>query len=179
MGECRTGRLEPVVSREVWKHEREDFAPWLARPDNLELLGDALGLRLEGARLEEPADGFRADILCREAGTGARVVIETQLGRSDHRHLGQIMAYAAGFRASAVIWLAERFHDIHRAALDRLNAVDDVRYFGVEIDMWKIGESDPAPSFTVVAEPGDKPPAEKPQRRLRPVRGAYRRAARG
>ena len=178
MGNCRIGRLECVDLRTVWKRERDDFAPWLAEPGNLALLGDAVGLRLETARLEEPADRFRADILCRETGSDSNVVIEAQLGPTDHRHLGQIVAYSAGFRASAVIWLAERFRDVHRRALDRLNGVDTVRYFGLEIEMLKIGDSDPAPRFTIVAEPGDKPAASKPPRRVRPVRGAISRPAR-
>ena len=155
-----------------------NFTPWLARPGNLALLGEAVGLRLEGARLEQVADGFRADMLCREAGTDSSVVIEAQLGPSDHRHLGQIVAYSAGFRASAVIWLAERFHPVHRQAMERLNAIDSVRYFAVEIEMWKIGDSDPAPLFAVVAEPGEKPSADRPPRRVRPLRGAFQLAAR-
>ena len=45
MGECRVGRLERVDLRSVWPRERHDFVPWLARPDNLALLGEAAGPR--------------------------------------------------------------------------------------------------------------------------------------
>ncbi len=178
MGNCRVGRLERVGLRSVWRREREDFAPWLAEPGNLALLGDAAGLRLVAASLEQPVDRFRADIVCREAGSGSRVVIEVQLGPTDHRHLGQVLAYAAGFGASAVIWLAPKFHDLHREALDWMNRGATARYFGLEIEMWRIGESDPAPRFTVVAEPGAAAePAPRPPCRVRPVRGAFGRAA--
>ena len=182
MGRRRTGFLERVEPRVLWERERADFTPWLAEPDNLALLGDAVRLRLEGARLERPLDGFRADILCRDADTASPVVIEAQLGASDHRHLGQIVSYSAGFRPSAVIWLAERFHDVHRAAIDRLNAIDDdVRWFAVAFAMWQIEGSVAAPVFTVVAGPGEKKPAkmERPPCRARPVRRAFQRAARG
>ena len=180
MGRRRTGFLERVEPRARWEHERADFTPWLAEPDNLALLGEAVRLRLEGARLERPLDGFRADMLCRDADTDSPVVIEAQLGPSDHRHLGQIVAYSAGFRPSAAIWLAERFHDAHRAAIDRLNAIDDARWFAVEFAMWRIEGSVAAPVFTVVAGPGEEKAkkTERPPGRLRPVRGAFQRAAR-
>ncbi len=180
MGRRRTGFLERVEPRAVWEHERADFTPWLAEPGNLALLGDAVGLRLEGPRLETPIDGFRADMLCRDADTCSPVVIEAQLGPGDHRHLGQIVAYSAGFRPSATIWLAERFHDVHRAAIDRLNAIDDARWFAVEFAMWRIEGSVAAPIFTVVSGPGEEKTkkTERPPCRVRPLRGAFQRAAR-
>ena len=178
MGECRVGRLERVDLRSVWPRERHDFVPWLARPDNLALLGEAAGLRLEGARLEWPIGGLRADLLCREAPGGSSVVIEAQLGLSDHRHLGQILAYASGFRACAAIWLAERFREVHCASIDRLNGVEGMRCFGLEIEMWRIGRSDPAPRFAVVAGPGDEAPGPRQAQRVRPIRGAISRPAR-
>ena len=45
-----------------------------------------------------PVGGCRADIVCRDAATLSPVVIEAQLERSDHSHLGQVVAYAAGHR---------------------------------------------------------------------------------
>jgi hypothetical protein len=37
-------KLERVPLREAWKHEANDFTPWLAEEDNLNTLAD--GLRL-------------------------------------------------------------------------------------------------------------------------------------
>ena len=37
-------KLERVPLREAWKHEANDFTPWLAEEDNLNTLADALGL---------------------------------------------------------------------------------------------------------------------------------------
>ena len=44
-----------------------------------------------------------------------------------------------------------------RAALDWLNEVSETgtRFLGLEIDLWKIGDSVPAPKFNVVARPKD------------------------
>ena len=39
-----------VNVRRMWEHEALDFTPWLAR--NLDLLGEALGLKLEQVRPE-------------------------------------------------------------------------------------------------------------------------------
>ena len=38
-------------------------------------------------------------------------------------HLGQLLTYAAGLEAVTVVWIAERFTDEHRAALDWLNEI--------------------------------------------------------
>ena len=159
MNDPNLGRLEPVNLRVVWKDEARDFTPWLARPQNLELLADTLGLELDADTVETEKDvgPFRADILCRETGSEDWVLIENQLGPTDHAHLGQLLTYAAGLRAVTVVWIAERFIGEHRAALDRLNQITDekFRFFGVEIRLGKIGESLPAPMFNVVSEPND------------------------
>ena len=41
------GRLERVDLREAWGTEDGDFTPWLAREENIALLGDAIGIDLE------------------------------------------------------------------------------------------------------------------------------------
>lgn len=174
MAKCRIGRLGRVGLRDVWERERRDFAPWLAEPDNLALLGEAVGLPLEAPVLEKPVGGCRADIVCRDAATLSPVVIETQLERSDHCHLGQVVAYAAGIEASAAIWLAAGFRDLHRVALDRLNRQGGLRYFGVELEMWKLGDT-AAPIFRVVSRPADPPPeVTAPSIRPAPARRAVR-----
>lgn len=163
------GRLERVKPASVWKSEAGEFLPWLAAPANLSCLGAALGLALDPVGRETQVGHFRADLLCRDRDTGAAVVIEAQLGKSDHRHLGQILTYACALQARAVVWLASRFHAEHRAVLDRLNECSSLELgcFAVEMDMWKIGASDTAPRFTVVAEPTAWPfPAPE-----RPVEG--------
>ena len=63
--------------------------------DNLALLGEALDLELELDGQEVSVGPFRADILCTNLADGSRVLVENQLERTDHTHLGQLMAYAA------------------------------------------------------------------------------------
>ena len=151
------GRLERVELREVWGSEPVDFTPWLAEPGNMQLLGDSIGLELATEGIEQPVGPYSADILCRDTATGRYVVIENQLDRTDHSHLGQILTYAAGLDATSVIWLARRFTDEHRAALVWLNnmAGEHLNLFGLEIELWRIGDSVVAPKFNIVAEPND------------------------
>ena len=156
MDDLNLGRLEPVDIDTVWDNEPAGFTPWLARAENLGTLGAALGLRLELEAQEMAVGALRADLVCRDVDTGRPVLIENQLGRSDHGHLGQTIAYAAGIDAAAVIWLARRFSDEHRLALGWLNGIagDKTRFFGLEIELWKIDDSRAAPRFDVVSGPG-------------------------
>lgn len=150
------GQLEPVPLREAWRHEANEFTPWLAEPENLGALARALGLsELELVATEHWVGGFKLDILCTEG--GEPVVIENQLAETDHKHLGQILTYAAGVGARKVIWVASTFRPEHKAALEFLNAntTDELGFFGVQIELWRIAQSPLAPKFEVVVRPDD------------------------
>jgi len=149
-------KLEQVALREAWKHEATEFTPWLAEQDNLDTLAQALGIsELELVATEHWVGDFKLDILCTDG--DQQVVIENQLAETDHKHLGQILAYAAGVSARKVIWIAESFRLEHIAALQYLNdnTTDDLRFFGVQIELWRIGDSPLAPKFEVVVKPND------------------------
>jgi len=89
------GRLEKVKLREVWADEARDFTPWLASEANIKLLGDTLDLELEVEAQERNVGPFRADILCKDTSNDQWVLIENQLERTDHNHLGQLMTYVS------------------------------------------------------------------------------------
>lgn len=150
-------RLEPVELFDVWSHEAHDFTPWLATVDNIKQLGDALGIELEVEATEQHVGSFKADILCRNLSDQSRVLIENQLNSSDHSHLGQLLTYTAGLDAATIIWVASKFRDEHRAAIDWLNqnTNDGVDFFAVEIEVWRIGDSPPAPRFNIACRPND------------------------
>lgn len=151
------GRLEPVQLREIWTSESNDFTPWLAREGNLSVLGEALDIELELEAQETSVGPFRADILCRDTVTSEWVLIENQLERTNHTHLGQLLTYASGLEAVTIVWIAAVFSDEHRATLDWLNAITEerFRFFGLEVELWRIGESVAAPKFNVVSKPND------------------------
>ena len=85
------------------------------------------------------------------------MLIENQLERTDHTHLGQILTYVAGLEVNTVIWIASDFTEEHRAALDWLNAAthESYHFFGIQVELWRIGDSPPAPRFNLVAKPND------------------------
>ncbi len=151
------GRIEKVDLRSIWTNEGREFTPWLAESDNLTILGAALGIDLILEAKEKDVGPFRADILCKNSADESWIVIENQLEPTDHRHLGQLLTYAAGLNAVTIVWVSAQFCEEHRAALDWLNqvTVDSVSFFGLEIELWKIGNSDPAPRFSVVSQPND------------------------
>jgi hypothetical protein len=149
------GRLERVELRDIWISEATSFTPWLARPENLAVLGEALSLDLELEAQERAVGPFRADLLCKDVDTDRWVLIENQLERTDHTHLGQLLTYASGLDAVTIVWIAARFTEEHRSTLDWLNKITDesFRFFGLEVELWKIGSSPAAPKFNVVSKP--------------------------
>lgn len=151
------GKLEKVNLRRIWETEAGEFTPWLAREENIRLLGDTIGLELEVEAQEKEVGPFRADILCKDTGTNHWVLIENQLERTNHEHLGQLLTYAAGLNAVTIIWISERFTEEHRATLDWLNEITESQFnfFGLEIELWRIGDSPVAPKFNIIAKPND------------------------
>ena len=150
------GAIEKVDNvRGVWPTEDGYFTPWLA--ENLDKLGEELGMDLEMSETEAQVGTFKLDVLARDVDTKGEVVIENQFGNTDHTHLGQLLTYAGGFDAQAVVWIAESFRDEHRQALDFLNlrTGENTQFFGVEIQLWSIDGSLPAPHFKLVAFPNE------------------------
>lgn len=120
-------------------------------------MGETLGIDLELEAQEKAVGPFRADILCKDVGTGAWVLIENQLETTDHRHLGQLLTYASGLQAVTIVWIAARFTEEHRSTLDWLNKITDesFRFFGLEVELWRIGDSRAAPKFSFISKPNN------------------------
>lgn len=149
------GHLDQVDPRTIWPHEALNFTPWLLA--NAERLAEALGIELELTEAEHPVGGFSLDLIGRDMTNGTVVIVENQLQASDHTHLGQVLTYAAGTSADTIVWLTTSFRDEHRQALTWLNEHTDesTHFFGVELQVVRIGASVPAPVFKVVVLPND------------------------
>ena len=150
-------RLKKINLKEVWDNEAQDFTPWLAEEKNLELLSETIRTPLELEAQEKDVGPFRADILCKNTEDESWVLIENQIDKTDHKHLGQLLTYASGLQAVTIVWISAKFTEEHRAALDWLNKItdDDFRFFGLEIELWKIGDSSAAPKFNIVSKPNN------------------------
>ncbi len=150
-------KLEKVDLREVWKHEALDFTNWLAKPENLELLSDEIGIDISLIQTEASVGNFNVDILAEEENTGRKIVIENQLESTDHDHLGKIITYASGFDAEIIVWIVKSVRDEHKQAIDWLNEHTDsnINIFAIQMEVWKISNSPYAPKFQVIAKPND------------------------
>ena len=96
------GKIESVPLREIWKREAYDFTSWLQ--DNIDVLNDALGLSLSNPEREQSAGSFNVDLVAEDE-NGNPVIIENQLEKSDHNHLGKLITYLIAIGAKTVIWI--------------------------------------------------------------------------
>ena len=101
--------MQPLAPPEVWPHEARDFTRWLLL--NADVLSDVLGMQLELTEAEHSVGGFSLDLIGRDLATGEIVIVENQLERTDHAHLGQLLTYAGGTDALNIVWCAPSFHE--------------------------------------------------------------------
>ena len=147
------GTLELVDVRKIWNHEERDFTPWLA--DNLLRLNAVLDMNLELVAIEDrKPEAGRADILAKDTGSGANVVIENQLDWSDDSHLARLLGYAASRDAQVVIWISTGFWKWHLDIRDWLGKAG-VEIYGIELSAWRIGDV-VAPHFELVTGSGGR-----------------------
>jgi len=155
----KLGKIEKLENlRSIWQHEAHDFSRWLAQEDNIALLSDAIGIDMVLEETESAVGSFNVDIFAaEEGGTGRKIIIENQLEETNHDHLGKIITYASGKGAEVVIWIVKRARDEHKQAVEWLNQHTDknIGFFLLEIELWKINDSLPAPKFNVVERPND------------------------
>lgn len=151
------GNLRKINIREKWSHEALEFTPWLAKEENIMKLGQTLGLELEVENTEVAVGPYWADILAKDTGNGNYVIIENQLEKTDHDHLGKAITYASVLDASAVIWVASKFTEEHKKALDWLNehTSSSTSFYGVVLELWQIDDSRPAVFFNVISQPNE------------------------
>jgi hypothetical protein len=131
------------------------LTPWIASQEGLALLGQALDIELVCENCEVPVGPFNADILARDLTSNEFVVIENQLERTNHDHFGKTLTYAAVLGAKTIVWIARSFTEEHRKAVEWLNELTkgELSVYGVELQVWRIGQSAPAPRFEIVAVP--------------------------
>ena len=154
----KLGKLERIDDlRSIWKHEAKDFTPWLAKEENLALLSDAVGIDMVLEEQESNVGDFSVDLYATEDGTGRKIIIENQLEETNHDHLGKIITYASGKDAEVIIWIVKKARDEHRQAIEWLNQHTDEKsaFFLIEIEVWKINDSEPAAKFNIVERPND------------------------
>jgi hypothetical protein len=150
------GRLKRVPVRYVWENEERDFTPWLE--ENIDVLAEALGIELSVDKREaKVGERFKVDLLA-EGANEDYVVIESQFGKSDHDHLGKLLTYMTNlinYGVKKAIWICEDPQPEHIEAINWLNrnTPPDVGFYLVKLEVFQIGDSPPAPHFSIVSQP--------------------------
>jgi hypothetical protein len=153
-GELPTiGRLQRVPLREVWRHEAASFTTWLR--DNIEVLNEVLDLSLANAEREQPAGAFSVDIVA-EDGAGNAVIIENQLEKSDHDHLGKLITYLSAFEAKKAVWIVADPRPEHVRAVTWLNESTSASFYLLKVEAVRIDASRPAPLLTLITGPSEE-----------------------
>lgn len=149
------GEVVEVPVTELWPLEEVHFTPWLL--EHASYLEEVLGIPIELHEAEHPVGKFELDLYGRDLSTGSTLIVENQLTKTDHKHLGQLLAYAAGTDATTIVWISPHVREEHRQTLDWLNQHTDeqTRFFGIEIHAIRIGDSAPALQLRLAAEPND------------------------
>jgi len=148
------GRMKKVPLKEVWKHEAKDFTSWLEK--NIEVLGEEIDVDLTAIEKEKDVGTFSTDLLAEDR-SGQKVVIENQLKKTDHDHLGKIITYISNLDAKIAIWISSNPRPEHLKAIDWLNeTAADIKFYLVKIEAYKIDKSDPAAKFFVVSGPSEE-----------------------
>lgn len=146
------GKLERVALREVWIHEAYDFTQWLE--NNISVLNEALGITLVNVDREQAAGTFSIDLVAEDEG-GGTVIIENQLEKSNHDHLGKLITYLTALSAKTAIWIVSDPRPEHVAAVTWLNESASAEFYMVKVEAVRIGESLPAALFTLIVGPSE------------------------
>lgn len=144
------GKLERVALREVWRHEAYDFTRWLQ--DNIDVLNEALDLSLVNVEREQAAGSFSIDLVAEREG-GGKVIIENQLEKSNHDHLGKLLTYMVAMEAQAAIWIVSEPRPEHVSVVAWLNESSSSDFYLVKVEAVRIGGSPPAPLLTLIVGP--------------------------
>lgn len=149
-------KLTEVQLREIWKNEAKDFTTWLET--NIDSINEVLDTTLTIISKEEGVGPFSADLVAEDE-PGEKVVIENQLEITDHDHLGKLITYLSNLDAKSAIWITSKPKQEHINAINWLNEIGNkagIRFYLIVVKAYRIGDSPPAPHFSVIAGPSEE-----------------------
>lgn len=147
-------KIKRVPLRDIWRYEDRDFTTWLQ--ENIEVINEVLDLQLGIPNREQSTGNFSVDLVAEDY-DGQKVIIENQLEKSDHDHLGKVITYLAAVEAKAAIWIASNPRTEHINAMTWLNeTVATCSFYLVKIEAIVIGDSKPAPLLTLIVGPSEQ-----------------------
>ena len=146
-------KQKQISPRKMWPNEQQDFTPWLV--EHIEELGDTIGLELEVVGREVSVGPYSADILAKDISSNDYVVIENQLEKTNHDHLGKSITYASALNAKTIVWIATDFTEEHKKAFDWLNdnTNEDLSFWAIQLELWEVSVDSASMRFNVVCTP--------------------------
>lgn len=146
-------KIKRIGLREAFPHEAMDFTRWLQ--ENLDVVNDVTDLSLSNAEREKPAGDFNIDLVAEDE-SGGKVIIENQLEKSNHDHLGKLITYLVAMEARVAIWIVADPRPEHVSAITWLNESSSSSFYLLKLEAIKIGDSPPAPLLTLIVGPSDE-----------------------
>lgn len=147
------GKINRLPLRDVWKNEARDFTTWLA--NNIDVLSETTGITLRDAKREQATGDFNVDLVADDE-DGNPVVIENQLEKSNHDHLGKLLTYLAGLDARTAVWIVSDPRPEHTKAITWLNENRQVSFYLVKAEAIRIDDSKPACLLTLITGPSEE-----------------------
>jgi hypothetical protein len=113
-----------------------------------------LGLQL-GRLREQKVGAFSLALMGKDTNTGRLEIVEYQLERFDHFHLGQLLTCAGALDPSYKICIASQIREEPNASLEWLNSVfnSETFIFGIEVKAIRIRDSEPSPLLDAAMRP--------------------------
>lgn len=152
-------RATSVPLRQVWPHEQRNLSRWLAT--NIDFLNGYLPFELdpESVSPEAAAGEFWVDLVADATGGDGdepfKVVVENQLERTDHDHLGKVLTYVAAFDAAAAVWIAAAARPEHVKVVQWLNDETPLDVWLFQLEALSIDGSPVAPLLRQIAGPSE------------------------
>ena len=84
---------------------------------------------------------------------GQKVIIENQLEKSNHDHLGKLITYLAALQAKAAVWIVSEPRSEHVTAVSWLNDSSSADFYLIKVEAVRIGMSPAAPLLTLIVGP--------------------------
>lgn len=145
-------KIQRVRLRDVW-HPEPKFSEWLEQ--NIDVLGECIGINLSNVRREKDAGDFSVDLVAEDDNEN-QVVIENQLEKSNHDHLGKLITYLTMLEAKIAIWIVSEPRPEHVRAITRLNESRTAAFYLLKVEAIKIGSSNPAALLTLITGPSEE-----------------------
>jgi len=149
------GKLEFVNIRKAFQNEAHHFTKWLE--ENIETLSERIGVGLSVVQREKEVGNFSLDLLCEDQ-EGNKVIIENQLDKTNHDHLGKLLTYLVNLDAKTAIWITPDPRQEHEKVIDWLNesTPGDISFYLIKVEAVKVGESPLAPLFSIISSPSEQ-----------------------